>query len=108
MTTLRQRTALDAIAISRAPISGHGESFSTAALHACAQAFVATLTSASGAPPKLSKARYANAWSTPDAPGELEMTATNPRTSETVARATCTLGARGQVTSIKAIPSASL
>ena len=46
MTTLRQRTALDAIAISRAPISGHGESFSTAALHACAQAFVATLTSA--------------------------------------------------------------
>ena len=102
----KNSAALAALAISLVPALSQAANRATEAAQACAQAFVATLATPTKVAPTLSATHFYGIDTMLGEPSELELTAVNPRTKLTVARATCQLSARGDVLSIKAIPKA--
>ena len=100
----RNRAALAAITIALLPAVSLAARPEKMAARACAEAFVATLATPEKPAPRLAGANFYGIDNLLGSPSEIALTAVNPRTGITVARASCGLSATGKVLSITAVP----
>ena len=98
------RAAMAATIIALLPAVSMAARPETTAARACAEAFVATLATPEKPAPKLAATNFYGLDNLLGAPSEIALTAVNPHTGVTVARASCELSAVGKVLSITAVP----
>ena len=98
------RAAMAATIIALLPAVSMAARPETTAARACAEAFVATLATPEKPAPKLKATSFYGIDDLLGAPSEISLTAVNPHTGATVARASCELSAVGKVLSITAVP----
>lgn len=100
----RKSLVLSVVAISLVPALSQAARPEASAAQACAEAFIASLATPGKPPPRLKATSFYGIDNMLGEPSELHLTAVSTRTSEPIARATCTLSASGKVVSITAEP----
>jgi len=98
------RAALAASIITLLPAVSLAARADQRAAHSCAEAFIASLATPEKPAPALKAANFYGIENLLGSPSEIELTAVNPHTGQTVARAACELSASGKVLSITAVP----
>jgi len=98
------RAALAATTIALLPAVSLAARADQRAAHSCAEAFIASLATPDKPAPALKATNFYGIENLLGSPSEIELTAVNPHTGLTVARASCELSATGKVLSITAVP----